>query len=87
MIGVLLGHTQPETTQRDAHLVQDHVRQTNDEVGERISRSLGRSVFSPSSEITRHIECADCSVRLRPESEQPPSIMLCCGFDTRDLIA
>ena len=42
MIGALLGHTQPETTQRYAHLVQDHVRQTNDDVGDRIARSLSR---------------------------------------------
>ena len=42
MIGVLLGHTQPETTQRYAHLVRDHVRQMNDAVGESISKSLYR---------------------------------------------
>lgn len=42
MIGALLGHTQPETTQRYAHLVQDHVRQINNDVGDRISQSLNR---------------------------------------------
>jgi integrase len=38
MIGKLLGHTTPITTQRYAHLVSDPVRQVNEAVGEAITR-------------------------------------------------
>ncbi len=50
MIGALLGHTQPETTQRYAHLVQDQVQRVNDDVGERISNALAH----PSAPTPRH---------------------------------
>lgn len=37
LIGRLLGHTSPQTTERYAHLVADHVREANDTVGAAIA--------------------------------------------------
>ena len=42
MIGMLLGHTQPQTTQRYAHLVADPVRDLSQAVGSRLRQSLTR---------------------------------------------
>jgi site-specific recombinase XerD len=36
MIGRLLGHTTPQTTQRYAHLVSDPIRDLNNKVGNRL---------------------------------------------------
>jgi integrase len=41
MIGKLLGHTQPATTQRYAHLSDDPLRQVSDDVGARIAHAMG----------------------------------------------
>ncbi|MCB1549482.1 MAG: tyrosine-type recombinase/integrase [Hyphomicrobiaceae bacterium] len=41
MIGALLGHSQPRTTARYAHLADDPVRQTNAQVGDAISAAMG----------------------------------------------
>lgn len=40
MIGALLGHTQPQTTARYAHLVDDPLKQAMSMVGERISAAM-----------------------------------------------
>jgi integrase len=40
MIGKLLGHTNPSTTARYAHLVDDHVKRVNNEVGERVGAAF-----------------------------------------------
>ncbi len=40
MIGALLGHRQPATTQRYAHLADDPLRQANDVIGERIAAAM-----------------------------------------------
>jgi len=42
IIGRMLGHSTPLTTQRYAHLVQDTVRDANEEVGRRISKLFAR---------------------------------------------
>jgi integrase len=39
-IGKLLGHTQPQTTARYAHLANDPVKQVNDEVGRQIAGAM-----------------------------------------------
>ncbi len=41
LIGGLLGHTQPGTTARYAHLVEDALRGAADRVGARIAAALG----------------------------------------------
>ncbi len=46
MIGALLGHTQPQTTARYAHLLDDPVKQAMSMVGERISAALNPSETS-----------------------------------------
>jgi integrase len=43
MIGKLLGHRNPSTTARYAHLVDDPLRRVNDAVGARLAASLGRA--------------------------------------------
>ena len=40
MIGALLGHTQPATTQRYAHLADDPLRQATTLVGDRIAAAM-----------------------------------------------
>src|SRR5262249_55738913 len=40
MIGALLGHTTPVTTQRYAHLAADPLRQANDLIGQRIAAAM-----------------------------------------------
>jgi integrase len=47
MIGALLGHTQPRTTQRYAHLDTDPVRAANERVGQRIGSLLGTDRAGP----------------------------------------
>lgn len=42
MIGKLLGHTQPRTTQRYAHLVHDPVKELNAKVGNRLGAALAK---------------------------------------------
>lgn len=37
LIGKLLGHSQPQTTARYAHLVNDPVREANEAIGKRIA--------------------------------------------------
>ncbi len=41
IIGRLLGHTQPQTTARYAHLANDPLREVNEMVGEQLSGALG----------------------------------------------
>lgn len=41
MIGALLGHTQPQTTARYAHLASDPLRQLNEEVGNTLAQAMG----------------------------------------------
>ena len=42
IIGKMLGHSQPATTARYAHLADDPVKAANDEVGERIASAMDR---------------------------------------------
>lgn len=44
MIGKLLGHSQPQTTARYAHLAADPVQEANLRIGEEIARALGSQV-------------------------------------------
>jgi len=41
LIGKLLGHTQVQTTQRYAHLVNDPAKELNEAVGDQLSKALG----------------------------------------------
>jgi len=41
VIGKMLGHSQPATTARYAHLADDPVRVASDAVGERIATAMG----------------------------------------------
>jgi site-specific recombinase XerD len=41
MIGKLVGHSQPQTTQRYAHLADDPVSELNNEVSARIAAAIG----------------------------------------------
>ena len=41
LIGKLLGHTQPATTHRYAHLADDPVRQASEAIGARIAAAMG----------------------------------------------
>ncbi len=43
MIGKMLGHTQPRTTARYAHLADDPLRQMNEHIGDAIAQALGRA--------------------------------------------
>jgi integrase len=43
MIGKLLGHAQPQTTARYAHLADDPLRQLNADVGDRVARAFRRA--------------------------------------------
>lgn len=42
VIGALLGHSQPQTTQRYAHLSSDPLKAASDAIGARISEAMGR---------------------------------------------
>ncbi len=44
IIGGLVGHTQPQTTARYAHLSADPLRAANDAIGKRISSALGSEI-------------------------------------------
>lgn len=46
VIGALLGHTQPQTTQRYAHLAADPLRAANTDVGMKIARAMSERVKS-----------------------------------------
>jgi hypothetical protein len=41
IIGKLLGHTQPGTTQRYAHLDLDALRRASDNIGKRLAAAMG----------------------------------------------
>jgi site-specific recombinase XerD len=41
MIGALLGHVEPQTTQRYAHLVGHPVQAAAEQVGEAVKQALG----------------------------------------------
>ena len=53
MIGALLGHVNPSTTQRYAHLSNDPLRDLNSRVGAEIERALGGADERPPAEIKR----------------------------------
>jgi integrase len=46
IIGKLLGHTQPSTTQRYAHLDIDPLRRASDDIGNRLANAMGDSTTS-----------------------------------------
>ena len=45
MIGALLGHTQPATTQRYAHLAHDPLREATERVGSIIAGEQGAEIL------------------------------------------
>ncbi len=49
MVGALLGHSQPQTTDRYAHLASDPLRAASDAIARRIAASLGVSTEKPRS--------------------------------------
>jgi len=50
IIGALLGHSQPQTTARFAHLAADPMRAATEKVGERIAALLGGTESKTSSQ-------------------------------------
>ena len=48
IIGKLLGHTQPATTQRYAHLDNDPLRKASDRIGTEIAAAMGDHIIPPS---------------------------------------
>jgi hypothetical protein len=53
LIGALLGHRQPSTTQRYAHLADDPVRSASELVGSRIAAALEGREEAPVLEIRK----------------------------------
>ncbi len=53
IIGALLGHTQPQTTARYAHLAADPLRAANESVGEKIADAMGTASRSGGSAATK----------------------------------
>jgi integrase len=51
IIGKLLGHTQPSTTARYAHLDADPLRRASDHIGSRLAAAMGDLKDKPSGEI------------------------------------
>ena len=71
MIGALLGHTQPQTTARYAHLFDDPLRQATERVGAIITGKAageGRSSFGADDECRRRGGSPD----RWPEGKEPP---------------
>jgi integrase len=52
LIGKLLGHSNPSTTQRYAHLLPDQIKQHNDLAGERIAAALAGKATRPTDQST-----------------------------------
>jgi hypothetical protein len=52
IIGKLLGHTQPQTTARYAHLDADPLRKAADTIGATIAAAMGEQV-KPPADLTR----------------------------------
>lgn len=53
MIGKLLGHTQPQTTDRYAHLTDDPVRQLNERVGTSLATAMGMRPWKLADRLKR----------------------------------
>lgn len=53
MIGALLGHSQPQTTSRYAHLAADPLKAASDAISQRIAASLGAGGVGKVSQLTR----------------------------------
>ena len=51
VIGALLGHTQPQTTHRYAHLLHDPLRKATDRAGKKLAPILGAPSTKPSGEV------------------------------------
>jgi integrase len=51
IIGKLLGHTQPATTQRYAHLDNDPLKKASEHIGSRLAAAMG-DVKAPDSNVT-----------------------------------
>jgi integrase len=51
LIGKLLGHTQPATTARYAHLARDAAAELNDHVGDRLAAALTPDPDRPKAEV------------------------------------
>jgi integrase len=55
LLGGLLGHTQPATTARYAHLANDPLKTANELIGTRLSELLGADPPSPASKDSKHV--------------------------------
>lgn len=51
IIGKLLGHSQPATTARYAHLDNDPLRRASESIGGRLATALGENAGAPSAEV------------------------------------
>lgn len=51
MIGALLGHTQPSTTARYAHLAADPLKEATDRIGARLASLLGATSETPDNKV------------------------------------
>ncbi len=60
IIGKLLGHTQPSTTARYAHLDADPLRRASDHIGNQIAAAMGDPKGKPSGEV---VEMANAASR------------------------
>jgi hypothetical protein len=52
IIGKLLGHTRPATTQRYAHLDNDPLKKASEHIGSHLAAAMG-DVKAPSSNVTK----------------------------------
>ncbi len=58
IIGKLLGHTQPSTTARYAHLDADPLRRASDHIGNQLAAAMGDLKAKPSGEVVELSEAA-----------------------------
>ena len=70
VIGKMLGHSQPATTARYAHLADDPVREASNAVGTRIAAAMdggNGAAINPLAKTTRYGQCnGNCCSLLTP---------------------
>jgi integrase len=66
IIGKLLGHTQPSTTARYAHLDADPLRRASDHIGNRLAAAMGDFKSKPSGEVVKIPNAASRHKRATP---------------------